>query len=459
MKRKDGKMSWIEKYSYGMGCLGSNMIYAIIAIFAMVYLTDEVGLSASFVGTMFFVAKFWDAINDFIMGMIVDNTKTKWGKFKPWIMAGTIASSAVLIVFFSPWDVSLRNAMFVATVAYIAWGMTFTMFDIAYWSMIPNLTRDPKEREEISVIPRVFAALGQNVIVGGLGIPIMHALGGGQSGYTKFAWIIAIAFIVSSLITVLGVRNQDNREMKAIENNDIKKEKTSIKDAIHAIKDNDQLLVAIAVILTFNFAVNFTQGGLLYFFKYVAGNENIFSYYTLSAGIAVVVGLIVYPKMAEKLPRKQVYFWAGILPAIGLIMLLIGSFIAPQSVPIAVISGFIFSLGQGLEQGSVTVLLADTVDYGELKLGKRNESVTFSCQTLLVKFSSALCTMLIGWCLDLTGYIPNIAQSVSTLMGMRIVSIVVPAIFSIISMIVFLKYMKLDRKRMAEIQNELAKKA
>ena len=101
-KQRRGSLSVIEKYSYGIGCLGSNMIYGIIATFGMIYLTDEVKLPAGFVGTMFFAAKFWDAVNDFIMGMIVDNTHTRFGKFKPWILAGTLSSSAVLIWFFSP---------------------------------------------------------------------------------------------------------------------------------------------------------------------------------------------------------------------------------------------------------------------------------------------------------------------------------------------------------------------
>ena len=449
-KQKSEKLTFIEKYSYGIGCFGSNMIYAIIAVYAMIYLTDIVGLNAGFVGTMFFVAKFGDAINDFIMGMIVDNTKTRFGKFKPWIMAGTLASSAVLLWFFSPWHVSLRAAMYVATISYIAWGMTFTMFDIAYWSMIPNLTKDPKEREEIAVIPRVFAALGQNLLVGGFGLPIMTALGGGQKGYTRFSIIIAIAFVISSLICVLGVRNQDNRTTTdATDSTNIPSEKTSIKDALRAISKNDQLIAAIVVILTFNFAVNFTQGGLLYFFTYVSNDKYLFSYYTVASGIATVLGLIIYPKLAEKLSRKTVYIGAGLLPALGLAGLFIGSFIAPQSKIIAIASGFIFSIGQGLNQGSVTVLLADTVDYGEYKLGKRNESVTFS---------SAFCTMLIGWSLTMTGYVPNIAQSAATQMGIRIVSIVIPALFALISMLVFIKFVKLDRKRMKEILAVLEKK-
>lgn len=442
-----GKITFREKYSFGFGAIGKDMVYGIIATYAMIYLTDTVGLSAAFVGTMFFLAKFWDAINDFFMGMIIDNTHSRWGKFKPWLIIGTLLNAAVLVMFFTkmPWQ---GIALYVgATVLYILWGMTYTIMDIPYWSMIPNLTQDPEEREKVSVIPRIFAAVGQTLIVGGLGLPIMNALGGGQIGFTKFAWIIAIVFIFATLVTCFGTRNQSN--LNAIEGG--KKDKTSFKDAWNAIAKNDQLLVTVVIILFYNMAYNFAQGSMLYYFKYVAGNDQLFSYYTFAAGIATVVGLLFFPKMAQKLSRRVVYIICGILPAIGLGGLFIGSFVAKQSAVIAVLAGFIFLMGYGLHQGSVTVLLADTVDYGEYKLGKRNESVTFSCQTLLVKFTSALTTMLTGWALTMTGYVPNQVQSASTMMGIRVVAIIGPIIMALLSMVVYLKYLKLDQNYVSRI--------
>ncbi len=442
-----GKISFREKYSYGFGAIGKDMVYGIIATYAMIYLTDITRLGAAFVGTMFFVAKFWDAINDFFMGMIIDNTHTRWGKFKPWLIIGTLLNAVVLVMFFTkmPWQ---GMALYVgATVLYILWGMTYTIMDIPYWSMIPNLTQDPKEREQVAVIPRIFAAIGQTLIVGGLGLPIMNALGGGQIGYTHFAWIIAIVFIFATLVTCFGTRNQNNLSRGGEE----KKDKTTLKDAFHVIVENDQLLVTIAVILFYNIAYNFAQGSMLYYFKYVAGNANLFSYYTFSAGIATVIGLFIFPKLAQKLSRRTVYIICGFLPALGLGLLFIGSFVAAQSALIAILSGFIFLMGYGLHQGSVTVLLADTVDYGEYKFGKRNESVTFSCQTLLVKFTSALTTMLTGWALTMTGYVPDAVQSASTMMGIRMVALVGPVICAIISMVIYLKYLKLDQNYVSRI--------
>ncbi len=449
------KLSFKTKYSFGFGAIGKDMVYGIIATYAMIYLTDITGLSAAFVGTMFFAAKIWDAVNDLIMGMLVDNTHTKWGKFKPWLLVGTLVNAVVLVWFFTPWGTNGATTYIVATAAYILWGMTYTLMDIPYWSMIPNLTQDPSEREEVSVIPRVFAAIGQVLIVGGLGIPIMNALGGGQIGYTKFAWIIALVFIGATCITCIGVPNQNNLLDENASEAEKKAQRTTLKDAVRAITQNDQLLVTILIILFFNFAINFAQGALLYFFKYVAGNENLFAYYTFSSGIATVVGLIIFPKLAQKLSRRTVYWIAGILPALGLGTLFIGSFTAPGSITIAILAGLLFSIGSGLQQGSVTVLLADTVDYGEYKFGKRNESVTFSCQTLLVKFSSAFTTMLTGWALTMTGYVPNVMQSAQTMMGMRIVALIMPILFALLSLFVYMKYLKLDKKYMIKIMKTI----
>ncbi len=445
------KLSFKEKYSFGLGAIGKDMVYGIIATYAMIYLTDVTKVSAAFVGTMFFVAKFWDAINDFFMGMIIDNTHTRWGKFKPWLVIGTLLNAVVLVAFFTKMPFTGTALVVAITVLYVLWGMTYTIMDIPYWSMIPNLTQDPKEREEVSVIPRVFAAIGQTLIVGGLGLPIMNALGGGQDGYTKFAWIIAVVFIIATLITCFGVRNQNNLRVEG----DGQQEKTTFKDALRAIVKNDQLLITIAIILFYNLAFNFSQGSLLYYFKYVAGDSNLFAYYTFSAGIATVFGLLIFPKLARKISRRVVFILAGCLPALGLGLLFVGSFTIPTSVVIAITAGFLFMAGYGLQQGSVTVLLADTVDYGEYKLGKRNESVTFSCQTLLVKFTSAFTTMLTGWALTMTGYVPDQIQSASTMMGMRMVSLVGPIVFALVSMFVYLKFLKLDENYAKRIVNIL----
>jgi len=445
------RLSFKEKYSYGVGAIGKDMCCGIIFTYCMLYFTDVLKLSAAFVGTLFFLAKFWDAVNDLGMGMIVDNTHTRWGKFRPWLAIGTIINAIVLVCLFTNWGLSGTALYIFAAVMYIVWGMTYTIMDIPYWSMLPNLTSNPEERDRIAVIPRIFASIGGSLLVGGFGLQIMDFLGKGnaQDGFTRFAWLIAIVFIVTVGITVLNVKSADRVETK-------KKEKTSFKQMIQVIRKNDQLLVAIAVILTFNFAMNCITGVQTYYFIYVTGDKGLFSIFTMFAGFAEILGLLIFPKLAQHISKKQVYALASGIPVIGLIILFVTGIILPQNYILTAIAGICVKLGSGLQLGTVTVVLADVVDYGEYKLSTRNESVIFSIQTLLVKFASALGALFTGFALDMTGYIPDVVQSATTLNGMRIIMIAFPIVFVIISFLIYKKYYKLNTKYMNRIMNILS---
>lgn len=140
------KLSWRSKLSFGVGAFGKDLVYALVGNLFMFYLTDVRFVAPAFVGTLFMVARIWDAFNDPFMGMVVDNTRSKWGKFRPWIMIGTVLNAIVLALMF--WNVDFEGNTFLAfcAVLYILWGMTYTIDDIPYWSMVPALTDDENER-------------------------------------------------------------------------------------------------------------------------------------------------------------------------------------------------------------------------------------------------------------------------------------------------------------------------
>ena len=164
------KISAKERYSFAFGALGKDLVYGITATFAMIYFTDVLGVSASFIGLVFFVARFWDAINDLMCGVIVDNTKNKFGKFRTWLVIGTISNAVVLALMFTDFGFKGTALYTYVAVSYVLWGMTYTLMDIPYWAMIPNFSKDKKEREKISVLPRIFASVANTLIIGGFGI-------------------------------------------------------------------------------------------------------------------------------------------------------------------------------------------------------------------------------------------------------------------------------------------------
>ena len=418
-----------------------------IATFSMIYFTDIIKVAPAFIGTMFFVAKLWDAFNDLIMGMIIDNTRSRWGKFVPWLVVGTLINSFVFIVLFTDFHLSGIGLCVFATVVYILWGMTYTIMDIPYWSIIPNLTSDPEEREKVSVLPRIFASIGQSLIIAGFGVQIIKGLGGDYIGYHRFALIIAATFIFTMAVCVI--------DLPKVQQDSDKKEKLHFKDIFTVIKRNDQLRWAVLLILLYNVAIQFIMGVATYYFSYVCNNAEMLSAFMISASVAEVIGLLIFPKITKLLSRKKAFFLACLLPPIGLVILLLVGIFCPSNIALTAIAGIIVKTGTGLELGCATVFLADVVDYGEYVLGARNEGVVFSLQTLIVKFTAALTSLSIGFVLELTGYVPNAVQSLATQNSIRVLMCLIPAIGVVLAYVVFKKKYKLDDEFMKKVVEKI----
>ncbi|MFR6244782.1 MAG: melibiose:sodium transporter MelB [Romboutsia timonensis] len=431
------KLTSREKYSYGIGAYGKDLACGIVYTFLMIYFTDVVGINPAFVGTLFLMARLWDAINDPIMGMIVDNTRSRFGKFRPWIFIGTILNSVVLFLLFRKPDLEGTSLYLYYSVMYILWGMTYTIMDIPYWSMIPTLATTKEDREKISVVPRIFASLG-GLTVTTFGIALVNKLGNGNQikGFEYFALGIIIIFIISTIVTCINVKEKTQVQ--------VNNEKVNIKQAFNILKQNDQLLVFIGIVLAYNLAMQLAGGAAIYYFKYVAGKESLFSVYSFFK-VAEIGGLMLFPVVTRKIGRQQVFRVATILPMFGLITLFISGLIAPQSILFISVSAVLLNLGSGFLLGSTTVMLADIVDYGEYKLGSRNESIIFSAQTLLVKLASALSGWLIGVGLSLIGYVAGAAvQSNITIIGIRVIMTIIPSIVALVMYVIYKSKYKIN---------------
>ena len=402
-------------------------------------------------GGLFFVSRFWDAINDPIMGNIVDNTNTRWGKFRPWILIGTLINAIVLVfLFVNPTSFLSGKMVYVyCSVAYILWGMTYTIMDIPYWSMIPSFTSDPAERDKMSVIPRIFATIGGST-VNTFGLMIIAILGVGSNsvGYFRLGLIISIVFVISTLITVFNVK-----EKNTVKN----QEKIKLKEVFEILFKNDQLLIIIVSVIIYQIALFLVGGFALYFFKYAIQNENLYTVFTGISTIAQVCALMLFPKLVSKLSRKIVYGLACLLPIGGFLGMFFISSISTNSVLLCM-SGIIYNLGFALSSASTTVMLCDAVDYGEYKIGKRSESIIFSMQTFIVKFATAFSGLIVGIGLNIINYVPNAIQSTQTIMGMKFIMFVVPSFLMLICLGVYMKFYKLNGDFMNNILIEIEKR-
>lgn len=440
-----------SKLSYGIGALGKDLACSIIYLYLMFYYTDVVGLSAAFVGSLFLFARIWDAITDPVMGLIVDNTRSRWGKFRPWILIGTIINSATMIGVFICHEFEGVWLYVYASVSYVLWGMTYTMMDIPYWSMIPSLTKEKSEREKIVVVPRLFASIAW-LIMGAFGLKAIDWLGDGDSatGFVRVSIAIAIFFIISAVITVVNVK--DVVDIK------VSKPKISLRDMVNIITKNDQLKALIGIVLTFNMAMQLAGGFAIYYFAYAIGNKDLFPVFMMLSGAAEIAGLVLFPKVVASVSRPTVWRLACIFPLLSCVILLLSGIFMPESHVLVGLSGALLKLGSGFSLAMATVMLADVVDYGEYKTGMRSESVIFSVQTMLVKAASAFAGFLIGIGLTIIGYVPNEVQDVDTIFGMRVLMIGIPFILVAASFFIYRRYYKLNGQYHDDIMAELVQK-
>ncbi|MBF9000945.1 melibiose:sodium transporter MelB [Vibrio nitrifigilis] len=442
-------VTYKTKLSYGLGALGKDLACAPIYIFLMFYFTDVVGLSAAYVGAVFLAARIVDAVTDPMMGIVVDNTRSRFGKFRPWILIGTFVNMFVLIALFSTHLFSGTAAYVYAAAIYILWGVTYTIMDIPFWSMIPAISDSRPEREKLVVWPRLFASVAW-FIVGSYGLAIVTDLGSGDQGkgFLYSACIIAILFLLSALITF---RNVKEKVRVHVANND----KFSLKDTLHIIGGNDQLKALIATVLCFQIANLLVGGFAIYYFTYAMGDKSLFPAYMMIAGGAEVAGVFLFPKLANLLPRKNLWVVACGLPIVSCLLLLAMGMIAPGNVVLIGLSGAAIKFGVGIANALQTVMLADVVDYGEYKIGRRTESVIFSVQTMLVKFAGAAGAFIVGVGLSAIGYVPNVTQSDGTILGLNFMMIGLPTILMLFSAIIYKRFYHLHEGFVAPDSSDL----
>ncbi len=433
--------------AYGLGAVGKDMVYALSASYVMYYYQDILGLKASFVGLILMLARVFDAANDPFMGVLVAKTRSRFGRFRPWLFTGTVLNALVLYALFSAPNLAGTGLMVYFAVIYILWGMTYTMMDIPYWSMIPAVTDNPKDRESLSVVGRTCAGVG-NALITVFTVMAVAALGGRMAngtvnerlGFSRIALIVAVLFVLAEVICVKELREESTQnEMQT----------TSVKEMFASLFANDQAMVTVVTIILINCALYITSNLIIYFFKYDiggAGWQGTYTLFTTVGGASQILGMMIcYPLLRKKFGNTQIFNMCLIAAVIGYAILLAECLLGlADSLIMLLIPGLLIFMGNGILTVLTTVFLSASVDYGELKTGHREESVIFSMQTFVVKAASGFAVFLTGVGLDLIGLVGNsdtegmiVEQSASTLMGLRLMMTVLPFAGLLLAMYVF----------------------
>ncbi len=442
-------------YTFGLGTIGRDMVYTMVSMYLIFYLTDILRISSAtlwWINGIILMARVFDALNDPIMGVIVDNTNTKYGKFKPWIAFGALTSGILTILLFT--DFHLEGTSFVVLFGflYLLWGIAFTTNDIAYWSMLPSLSMDQREREKIGAFAKICANLGLFTVVAGI-VPITtflgDKLGSMERAYTVFTMVLVLIMWAGQSITLIGVK-----EKKGLFKQE---EETTLKGMFKAIVENDQLLyTAIAMSLFMIGYVTTTSFGL-YFFKYAYGDENMYSIFAVILGLSQIGALIVFPLFSRAFSRRTLYTAATVLVVAGYVVF----FFSPMNMIYIGLAGILIFLGQAFIQLLMLMFLADTVEYGQWKLGKRNESVTFSLQPFINKMGGAVASGIVGVTVIISGI--NDAQSAADvtpegLLIMKSAMLILPLIFILASYLIYRYKYKIDSQTYQQILLDLQKR-
>ncbi len=382
-----GKLKFVVgKLGYGVGAIGLDLSYGMFYSFLSHYLVTTLGLKEGFLLLLTPLARIWDGINDPMMGTIVDNTRTKFGKYRPWILIGAICNGIVLFLLFSRFGLSGLPLYIYVAVMYVLWGMANTLADIPYWSMIPSFTSEEKERNLVSTVARTFSGLGQGIIT--IATPIVVPLlstgmnrdkdGYTPEGFSRWAGICGILLVVFALVCVLTTK-----ETNVVYG---EKKKFSFKQIFKVIKGNDQLVVFMIFAMLSNAGWYLTSGTAVTYFTQVVGDGKAQSLFQLIGAAGSVLGLLVIPIMSVKFTKRTTYSFSLITTIVGYALMFLFGPILKINIALD-ICYILASIGISSMFVSQTIFLADIVDYGEYKNGERNESITFSMKGFLQKLA------------------------------------------------------------------------
>ena len=433
---------------FGLGTIGRDMFYAFEANTLLYFLSDVLSLDVwvfAAASMILSVMRIFDAFNDPITGLVIDNIRSPWGKFKPAILVGGVLSAIFSVLLFAGigdgW-----TFVIIFGLAYLLWDITYGINDIGYWTLLPVLSSDQKQREKTGAFARICANIGMYIVMVAWQ-PLTSGLGDTPAVWFWCAVVIAIIYLLGLLFPLLGIKEKRVAPEK--------QESTTIRQMFRALLKNDQLmwttlsmgLFMVGYCTTVNFAV--------YYMKYLFGNEGMYVVLVAVVGVSQLATLAVYPKVASKMNRKKLYTLGTALVIAGYAIF----FIAEISIILIALGAVLVFVGQAFIQTLMLMFLADTVEYGQWKLGKRNESITFSIQPLINKIGGAIATGIVSLTLIFSGIKVDggtaeaIGQS-----GKLIIKgamFVIPLIMIVVGYIVYLKKYKISEEFYSEMLKDL----
>ena len=437
-----------NKTFFGLGTIGRDMFYSFEANTLLYFLSDVLSLPVwvfAAASMVLSVMRIFDAINDPITGLVIDNIRSPWGKFKPAILVGGVFSAIFSVLLFA--DIGTGwTFVIIFGIAYFLWDVSFGINDIAYWTLLPAMSSDQKFREKTGAFARICANVGMYIVMVGWQ-PVTSALGDTPKAWFWCAVVIAVIYLLGLLFPLLGVKEK----RVAME----EQESTTLKQMWRALAGNDQLMWTTLAMALFMVGYSTTVGFAVYYMKYIFGNEGLYVVLVGVCGVAQLSALSVYPAVAKRFNRKQLYTLSTVLVLAGYAIF----FFAEISIILVALGAVLVFVGQAFIQTLMLMFLADTVEYGQWKLGKRNESITFSVQPLINKIGGALSTAVVSLTLIISGIKVDggTVDAIDTAGKLMVKAsmFALPLVFIVAGYIIYLKKYKISETFYQEILYDL----
>lgn len=455
-----------SRLAYSLGAFGHDTFFALLSTYFMMYVTGHLFDSGDksfdnrmvgYVTAIILILRIGELIIDPMIGNAIDRTHTRWGKFKPWVVGGGIISAILLAALFTPLGgLNLSNPILylvLFAIIYIIMDVFYSFNDVGFWSMVPAMSFDSHERDKIATFARVGSTIGGQII-GFVIMPMVLFFSVKQNGGTgdDRGWFIFAAIVAAiSAITAIGVGMFTHEQQSLLREN---KEQTKFKDILKILVKNDQLLAIAMSYLFFTTGQTLLNSFELYYFTYILGDSKAFS---ILGGLNTVVGVIsvfAFPLFSGKIGRHKLFYGAATIEVIGALIFAV----AGKSLVLVLIGAELFFIPQPIIFLVVLMTITDSVEYGQLKLGHRDESLTLSVRPLLDKFGGAVANGVVGMATVAAGMTGGATAATVTAHGVSIFKVymfLIPIALIIVGIIIFALKVKLDEKSHAKIVAEL----
>lgn len=453
------KQQWISRSAFCFGNVGHSAFYGVMSNYFIIFVTSGMfaGLSKSVADRLIVGVRIIELVIDPLLGNIVDNTHTRWGKFKPWILWGNIVSGALLLVLFTGiFGLAKVNWVLFAVlfvVIFITFDIFYSFSDVSYWGMVPALSEDSHERSIYTSLGAFAGTIGWNgltIIVVPIVTTFTYLATGhrneGPAGWFAFAAIVTVLALLSALAVCLGTKENDNIIRQSA------KQKTSIKDVFSAIFHNDQIMWPALAYLMYSCAYVITNGVLFYLYKFVIGQSD---HFWVVGVIATIVGFFVsplFPIFNKYVPRKWLFTIGQCCMVAAYLIFIFGR----SNVYVMDLGLVLFNVNCAQ---LVTVLtLTDAIEYGQLKTGQRNEAVVLAVRPMIDKLTGAISNGLVGWialACGMTGRATAADMTAKSIRTFDSMAFYIPMVLALLSIVIFLSKVTLSEKKHAQVVEEL----